>query len=944
MGFLGLGGGGEYLSVDFGASALKIVKATFPAPQTAKISLADSEPVRDVPPDEFIEECSQTLKTLIERNNISSSLNVVIALPSNSVIVRRMELPAMPEDRMAQVIRYEAESHIPFPLDQVVIDYHVIERTEEGTELILSAVKKDKLNEFLEVIYGAGLNPAIIDIAAFSLFNLYQYLGDDSRPQDSADTEEDGGEAEDNRPPARAIVDIGHGNTDIIVARGDMLYFARSASVAGESITAEIAKRMEVDLEEAEKLKIEHGHIPLDGMEEQEDTGMDALAELAAQRKAREEAEAETESAPEASEPAAPPPPAEEEPEEEKGAGGLTLGAPRKPEEKAESKPPAPPTGKQDEDEGLTLGTPASPEQKKGDVPPAPPKSKKPSEEEPAEVETESKISQEPGSVPPTPPPSPAKQDDEPEKGDEGLTLGPPRKPVRKSEGEAPVLPRSGDEEDGGLTLGSARPPEKEKESKPPAPPAGGEEKEEDDSVSPGAPGKPEKETAGEVEGSAPQKPASPGSPDNKVASEEPVEEPEKKDENEGLTLGTPRPPEKKKTGVSEDESSGAKKQGDSGSTLTGGGMLKGATKKTDKEDKAEKPSLLGSSEKSSGKKLLGSAGEGEGGKLLGSSSGDKKKDKDENSDKSLGAAANNSDASPAVDEEMVAAVGAAVKPQVDRLIGELRHTFDYFQSQLDGGEISEVVLSGGSSKLKNLPTFISNQLGYPVRRFNPVKKIKGCENNIIQEMLVAIGLQLRVVPERAILNVNLVPPDIIQKKRAQTKKQKITVLSVLAGILLVLLTVSAGMLYMKRAAEIQQSETEIETLKPIVEQVDKLEETQNVVAERLDTIEELERNKAKILALLYEINRLPDDLRERTFFKDINLSRGQGEGDATLNITGVTGDFDDASQIFRWLENRPYIIKHESEDVSRSTYSINEREVNMTDFTAQYSVSFSEE
>jgi type IV pilus assembly protein PilM len=892
MGFLGLAASGEYLSVDFGASAIKIAQADFPSPQSARVSLADSEPVRDVPPDEYIEECSRVLKILLERNNISSKLNVVLALPSNSVIVRRMELPAMPEDRLPQVIRYEAESHIPFPLDQVVIDHHIIDRTEEGTELILSAIKKDKLSEFLEVIYTAGLNPEIIDIAAFSLFNLYQYLGDESG-EAATEPVTGGEEGEEARPPARALVDIGHGNTDIIVARGDMLYFARSASVAGESISSEIAKKMSIEQSEAEKLKKEHGHVPLDEEAAPAETsGSDALEELAARRKARESEEAGGEAESGEEKPAEP----AEEPEEE--VGGLTLGAPRKPDKKEGKEEPEDAEELKPESEGLSLGKPKPPE-----------KEKSTESEEPSGEESELSPPEPPETGKPAPkkqetPPPPAKTEEKQESG--GLTLEKPKPPAKKEEEEeaappapsAPAKEESDEEEEpkeGGLTLGVARKPAKDKEKK-----TEGEAPEKSESV--------------EKEDKSPPPPAPPG--------------PSKEEEEEGLSLGMARKPSKK----ADDEPSPPEKEDveEEGLSLGGGGMLSGADKADEEDEEEDEPRLLGSSGKKGGTKLLGSSS--------------KEKEDDENSGKSLGAAANNSDAESAVDEDTIKAIGSAVKPQVDRLVGELRHTFDYFQSQLDGGEISEVILAGGSSKLKNLPAYISNRLGYPVRRFNPGQKIEGCSEGILQQMLVSIGLQLRVDPEKAVLNVNLVPPDIIQKKRAQTQKQKVTVASVLGGILLVLLVSTAALLYFQRSAAIEQSEREIEKLNPIVEQVNALEETQREVSARVDTIKELERNKAKILPLLYEINRLPEDLRERTSFQSITISRGQSGKEGKLNINGVTGDFDDVARILAWLENRPYIVKHISEDFSRSTHMIGEREVNMTDFSAQYSVSFSEE
>ncbi len=975
----GLGGGEDYLSIDFGASAIKIARANFSGSEV-NVTLSDSHPVPTVSPDEFVEVHSEILGKLIDRNSISSGSKVVLALPANNVIVRRMELPAMPEERLAQAIRYEAESHIPFPLDQVVMDHHVIEKSEEGTDLILSAVKEENLNKFIDVIHNVELNPEIIDIAAFANFNFYNYLrGEELKPAPPAEPpsepeEEDEEEAEEPAGYARAIVDVGHANTDIVVAKNGALAFARSASVAGESITEEIAKQMDIDLDEARELKEEYGHLPLDDLEVDtgEDEGMDALTQLAEEKKRKAAAEEEeteetaTEEetgeesglslgaprAPDEAEEEKAEEPSEPETEEEPDEVGLSLGAPRAPdeeaaeeeasEEEASPEPPAPesaPESAEEEDEdleelsppggeetpgdeeGLSLGISRGPgvqedSEESGEESPSPPESPGSSEAEEKEIE-ETKQKDEKDSKPPSPPgeeitepveePETAEETDSSAREEEGLSLGAPRKPGSEGEevGEA-----------SGEASGEAESPDPDEteetaEEKPPSPEA---KQSEDENEVPSPPGAPQSEEKQETEGDR-EEDKEPGDVDSTG--------PEAGEGEEKISLGNVKMPAEEE----EEEEVETKPGSDSG------GMLKGAVEEEEPEED-EGPKLMGTGEDSGGEKLMGTESK---------DAGEDKEEEDKNqAGDSLGAAANGEESIPEISEEKMSRIGKAVKPQVDRLIGELRHTFDYFQSQLEGGEIDGLVITGGSSKLKNLDTYMSEQLGYPAEKFDPAEEIKGGNPGENQEMLVSYGLQLRARPEAASVNVNLVPDNLIRRRRARKKTQKMTALGIIGGIFLVLVLLTGFLLYSSRQQELQELEYQLERLEVVVQQVEELEETQQEVQELVDAIERLENERTEVLPLLSEINRLPGDLRETTWFNNLSLQRGMP--DSSLSVSGLTGDYEAVSSLFRWLEGRPYIVEHESESMGRTTVTIEGRERTMVDFSADYTVSFDDE
>ncbi len=875
MGLFGLGGSSDYLSVDFGASAIKIAKAQISGGNSLKLTLTDTGSLPDVSPDQYIEECSRVLQQLVERNDLSKKQNVILALPANDVIVRRLELPEMPDERMSKVIGYEAESHIPFPLDQVVMDHHIISRTEEGTELILAAIKEENLNEHLDVIYEADLSPEIIDVTAFAYFNLFQFLDSDN-----------------GEKAPRALVDIGHGNTDIMVFEGETLYFARSASVAGEALNEDISKKLGVDLDEAEELKHKYGHVPLaEGTREKmtEAEEIDGLSQLAEEREVGEE------SGPEPAE-STPPAPGKEESEEEEmtSGGGLELGAPRSPEagEESEEEPaPAPPEAEEkteEESEGLSLGQPASPEESgeeketSEEAPPAPPG---PSPEDEGEKpEPPTPLEEEPGTGEMPSPPADSEAENEELESEPGPPE-PPEKPAEDS-AESPPPPTEGKSEE-----------EQEEEEKA------------DEELSLGAPRKPDSDSA---EGSEPAaEPEVEAEQETSAKEREKEEEKEtEEEENSGLDLGSPRGP------AEESEENEGEEEG----LDLGDGMLGGDSSSEDKGDDS----------------LMEGGGQED----------DDSSEEDEGL--SLGAAANETDMEEEGDEELAADVGSSIKPQIDRLVGELRHTFDYFQSQLNGGEIEEIIISGGTSKIKNLPEFIGEQLGYTARRLEASEAIEGISEEKSHEFVVCSGLQLRANPDLVRLDVNLVPENIIQQKRAQTQSQKLTAIGVLAAVMVVLFLGVGYLLFSHRKAEFHKSQQLLEDLKPIVEQVDELKQAKTKVKKRLDVIRRLEDQKAEILPFLYELNSFPkpqytEGLRDRSWFKSFDYTKGDPNG--KFKISGVTGDFEDVSKIFKWMESKEYIISQESESMNKQSFQLGEnRSKEMVTFNAQYGITFTGE
>ena len=103
-----------------------------------------------------------------------------IGVSGDSVIVRYIDLPKMSGLEVAQALKYEAQQYIPFKMEEVIFDYHILEppnSTRNRMRVLLVAAKKKVIIESIKLIQQAGLKPSLIDVNSFSLINCFQING-----------------------------------------------------------------------------------------------------------------------------------------------------------------------------------------------------------------------------------------------------------------------------------------------------------------------------------------------------------------------------------------------------------------------------------------------------------------------------------------------------------------------------------------------------------------------------------------------------------------------------------------------------------------------------------------------------------------------------------------------------------------------------------------------
>ncbi len=177
----GLGKSKAVVGLDIGSSAVKAVELK-PAGKAFKVTAFASEPI---PPDSIVDGAiidggavADAIRRLFEQASFKTK-EVAASLSGNAVIVKKISLPVMTEAELAESIYWEAEQYIPFDIQDVNLDYQILDpgtgAEGKGTmDVLLVAAKKEKIADYTGVIAQAGRTPVVVDVDAFALQNAYE--------------------------------------------------------------------------------------------------------------------------------------------------------------------------------------------------------------------------------------------------------------------------------------------------------------------------------------------------------------------------------------------------------------------------------------------------------------------------------------------------------------------------------------------------------------------------------------------------------------------------------------------------------------------------------------------------------------------------------------------------------------------------------------------------
>ena len=232
----------EVVGVDIGTHSIKVVELRW----SGKSIQLQSFGVAPIPAQSIVDGAIldkgaivDALQGLLREQKVRRK-QAAMGLSGHSVIVKKINLPEMTEPELEESIHWEAEQYIPFDIEDVNIDFQIIEggSTEEGKmDVLLVAAKKDKIDDYTDLLIQAGLQPTIVDLDAFALQNAWE-INYEAVPGQNV-----------------ALVNIGAGFTNIAVLRNGMTSFTRDISIGGNNYTEAIQKELGLSAEQAERVK-----------------------------------------------------------------------------------------------------------------------------------------------------------------------------------------------------------------------------------------------------------------------------------------------------------------------------------------------------------------------------------------------------------------------------------------------------------------------------------------------------------------------------------------------------------------------------------------------------------------------------------------------------------------------------------------------------------------
>jgi type IV pilus assembly protein PilM len=240
------------VGLDIGSSAVKAVELKL----SGKGYRLTAYGMQPVPPDSIVDGAiidagavAEAIKQVFEGSKGFKSKDVCTSLSGNAVIVKKITLPVMTPSELDESISWEAEQYIPFDIQDVNLDYQILDPgtgpdSRGSMEVLLVAAKKEKIGDYTTVIAQAGRTPVVVDVDAFALQNAYEVnYGLDSRE-------------------VVVLMNAGASAVNINILQGDQSVFTRDISIGGNAYTEAVQKELDLPFDSAEMVK---KGIPVDG-------------------------------------------------------------------------------------------------------------------------------------------------------------------------------------------------------------------------------------------------------------------------------------------------------------------------------------------------------------------------------------------------------------------------------------------------------------------------------------------------------------------------------------------------------------------------------------------------------------------------------------------------------------------------------------------------------
>ena len=222
--------------LDIGSSSIKLVQLRG-GPERSKLAkLAMGK----ISPGASEEEVVEVLRQTIEEAQMKID-RLVTAIPRYMAVARLISLPSKDEKELREMVRFEAERQMPFPLDQMEVDFQIIPTEGEKSRVIIAAVQKRDIESHLSLLNQLGLNPEAIQLSSFAIFNCASY---------NSEIEE---------KKVTALLHFGTKMTEINIIRNGNLGFSQCVMEGIDGYDQALQRELGISAEEAEQLKKDVG-------------------------------------------------------------------------------------------------------------------------------------------------------------------------------------------------------------------------------------------------------------------------------------------------------------------------------------------------------------------------------------------------------------------------------------------------------------------------------------------------------------------------------------------------------------------------------------------------------------------------------------------------------------------------------------------------------------
>ena len=238
------------LGVDISSTSVKLLELS----RSGDRFTVESYGVQPMPPNSVVEKniadvdaVARTLTDVVSRSKTKSK-DVAVAVAGSAVITKIIDMAGgLSDDALEAQINVEADQYIPYPLDEVAIDFEIQGPSDRGpdqVEVLLAACRRENVDTRVEVIEAAGLVPRVVDVEVYAMERAFGLI----LPQLTLDDEY-----------TVAIVDIGSTMTTLSVLAGGSTIYTREQLFGGRQLTEEIQRRYGLSVQEAGLAKKEGG-------------------------------------------------------------------------------------------------------------------------------------------------------------------------------------------------------------------------------------------------------------------------------------------------------------------------------------------------------------------------------------------------------------------------------------------------------------------------------------------------------------------------------------------------------------------------------------------------------------------------------------------------------------------------------------------------------------